>query len=301
MDFRQLKYFLAVAEEGQITKAAERLNITQPPLSQQIILLEKQLGVQLFQRTKKQIRLTEAGRVLQKRAEQMMELMKTAFDEVQEAACGMGGKLTIGTITSSGRSLIPDFIQKYHALYPRVTFDLRQGDTRRILELLDAGLIEIGFVRLPIDESLYNHIALPRENMVVVSSPGAFFPDELRELELDQLENTPLLIHRRYAPFVSDHCRNILCISDDATSLLIWARRGLGIAIVPESAVTLMQGSPLIVRSISIPGIVTTGALIWQRTHSLSAAASHFIELFRQVVFSSQASLTPEAPQNETG
>ena len=114
MEFRQLKYFLAVADEGHITKAAQRLNITQPPLSQQIILLENELGVQLFQRSKKQVVLTEAGRALQNRAEQIVSLMKTAVDEVQEAADGLRGKLTIGTITSSGRSLLPEYIQKYH-------------------------------------------------------------------------------------------------------------------------------------------------------------------------------------------
>ena len=281
MEFRQLKYFLAVAEEGQITKAAEKLNITQPPLSQQIILLEHELGVQLFQRTKKQIQLTAAGRAFQNRAEQIAELMKTTVAEVHEAADGLSGKLTIGTITSSGRSLIPEYIRKYHLLYPRVTFDLRQGDSRRILELVDAGLIEIGLVRLPINDALYNYITLPRENMVVVSSPGVFLPEEQTELHLTQLENTPLLIHRRYSPIVADYCRNILCISDDVTPLIIWARFGLGVAIVPESAINLLQGAPLSVQRITTPAIVTTGAVIWQKKHLLSAAAAHFLDMFR--------------------
>ena len=281
MEFRQLKYFLAVAEEGQITKAAEKLNITQPPLSQQIILLEEELGVQLFQRSKKQIRLTESGRALQNRAEQIMELMKTAEDEVQEAAEGLSGKLTIGTITSSGRSMIPEFIQKYHHKYPHVSFDLRQGDSRRVVELLNAGLIEIGVVRLPVDEAVYNFIALPREKMVVVSVPGKFIPEEQAELPLNQLENTPLLIQRRYAPNVADYCRNILCISDDVTPLLIWARLGLGVAIVPESALNLLQLAPLSVHRITVPTLFTTGAVFWRKKHLLSAAASHFVEMFR--------------------
>lgn len=281
MEFRQLKYFLAVVEEGQITKAADRLNITQPPLSQQIILLENELGVQLFHRTKKQIRLTEAGRILQTRAEQIMELLKATTDEVQVATHGLSGKLTIGTITSSGRSLIPEYIQKYHALYPQVTFDLRQGDTRRILDLLDAGVIEIGLVRLPVDESLYNYIALPPENMVVVSAPQGFFPDQGTDLQLSDLGTIPLLIHRRYAPFVTDYCHNILCVSDDVTPLLLWARRGLGVAVVPESAVTLLQEPPLRVRKISIPTIITTGAVIWRKKQTLPAAAIHFIEMFK--------------------
>ena len=287
MEFRQLKYFLAVADEGHITKAAQRLNITQPPLSQQIILLENELGVQLFQRSKKQVVLTEAGRALQNRAEQIMSLMKTAVDEVQEAADGLRGKLTIGTITSSGRSLLPEYIQKYHVHYPRVTFDLRQGDTRRILELLDSGLIEIGLVRLPINESLYNAIALPNEDMVIVSAPGTLLPPGESALHIADLAEVPLLIHRRYEPFVIEYCRNIVCISDDVTPLLIWARLGLGVAIVPESAVNLLQGSPLLVKKISIPALVTTGAVIWRKKHTLSTAATHFIDMFRPVSESS--------------
>jgi DNA-binding transcriptional LysR family regulator len=281
MEFRQLKYFLAVADEGHITKAAERMNITQPPLSQQIILLENELGVQLFQRSKKQVVLTEAGRALQNRAEQIMSLMKTAVDEVQEAADGLRGKLTIGTITSSGRSLLPEYIQKYHLVYPRVAFDLRQGDTRRILELLESGLIEIGLVRLPINETVYNFISLPNENMVVVSAPEKYLPAGETPLHIADLADIPLLIHRRYEPFVIEYCRNILCISDDVTPLLIWARLGLGVAIVPESAINLLQGSPLLVRKIVIPALVTTGAVIWRKKYPLSTAALHFIEMFR--------------------
>ena len=287
MEFRQLKYFLAVADEGHITKAAQRLNITQPPLSQQIILLENELGVQLFQRSKKQVVLTEAGRALQNRAEQIVSLMKTAVDEVQEAADGLRGKLTIGTITSSGRSLLPEYIQKYHVLYPRVTFDLRQGDTRRVLELLDSGLIEIGLVRLPINESLYNAIALPNEDMVVVSAPGNLLPVGEGPLHIAALAEIPLLIHRRYEPFVIEYSRNMLCISDDVTPLLIWARLGLGVAIVPESALNLLQGSPLLVRKILIPALVTTGAVIWRKKHTLSTAATHFIDMFRPISESS--------------
>ncbi len=280
MEFRQLKYFLAVAEEGQITKAAERLNITQPPLSQQIILLEKELGIQLLHRSKKKVQLTEAGRILHKRAEQVVELLKTAVDEVQESAEGIGGKLSIGSITSSGRSLVPDYTMRFHLMYPKVSFDLRQGDSLRILEFLDAGLIEIGLVRLPIDESRYNFIVLPQERMVAVSIPNVFPIEEKEELKLAQLENTPLLILRRYAPTISEYCRNILCVSDDVTPLLLWVRLGLGVAIVPESSINLLEGSPLLVRAIDTPAFTTTGAVIWLKKHSLSAAALHFTQMF---------------------
>lgn len=288
MEIRQLKYFLAIAEAGQITKAAARLHITQPPLSQQMILLEKELGVQLIERTKKHVTLTEAGYILQNRAEQILELIHTTMDEIREAANGISGKLTIGTITSSGRSLIPEFIQKFHQTYPKISFDVRLGDSRRILELLNAGVIEIGLVRLPIDISLYNYISLPQENMVIVALPDAIKSEDKETLSFDKIKNYPLLIHRRYETIISDYCSqagfepNVLCTSDDTTSLLIWAKLGLGIAIVPETTVNLLQDSPLLVQKPTSPAIVTVAAVIWLKKHTLSTAAAHFLEMFKE-------------------
>lgn len=288
MDIRQLKYFLAIAEAGQITKAANQLHITQPPLSQQMLLLEKELGVQLLERTKKHINLTEAGCILQNRAEQIIELINSAVNEVQEAANGISGKLTIGTITSSGRSLIPEYIQKFHQTYPKVSFDLRLGDSRRILELLDAGIIEIGLVRLPINSSLYNYITLPKESMVMVALPDTITTEDKETLSFDKIKDKPLLIHRRYESTIFDYCNqagfqpNILCTSDDTTSLLIWAKLGLGIAIVPETAINLLQESPLLIQKIASPAIITIGAIIWIKKHSLSTAATHFIDMFKE-------------------
>ncbi|TWH45980.1 LysR family transcriptional regulator [Sporomusa sp. KB1] len=288
MDIRQLKYFLAIAEAGQITKAATRLHITQPPLSQQIILLEKELGVQLIERTKKHINLTESGRILQNRAEQIIELINTTIDEIHEAANGISGKLTIGTITSSGRTLIPEFVQKFHQIYPKISFDLRLGDSRRILELLNAGIIEIGLVRLPINTSLYNYLTLPQENMVMVSRADAITIGDKEILSLDKIQNHPLLIHRRYETIIIDYCRqigfepNVLCTSDDNTSLLIWAKLGLGIAIVPETTINLLQDSPLLIQKLTSPELITTAAIIWLKKHTLSTAASHFLEMFKK-------------------
>jgi DNA-binding transcriptional LysR family regulator len=285
MELRQLKYFLAVAEEGQITRAAEKLNITQPPLSQQIILLEEELGVQLFNRSRKRVQLTEAGHALQNRAEQIMELLKSAVRDVADTVEGLGGRLSIGSITSSGRSVVPEYMRRYHQLYHRVTFDLRQGDSRHIFELLDAGLIEVGLVRLPVDDSRYNYIVLPPERMVVVADPDKFPIEETGVMQLVLLETTPLLVLRRYLPTISEYFRNILCISDDVTPLIIWARFGLGVAVVPESAVNmLLRGAELRVRPIDTPAFTTTGAVIWSKKNTLSSAANHFVEMFRPVL-----------------
>lgn len=286
MDLRQLKYFLAVAEEGQITKAAKRLNITQPPLSQQLILLEKEIGSRLFDRGKKHIRLTKAGNILQRRAEQMMELMGTTINELQEATDDISGRLAIGTITSSGGSLLPNHIQEFHKCYPKVNFHLHQGETQKILELLKVGIIEIGFVRFPVDYKLYDYLILPEESMVVAANANMLQP-RMAPLELCQLMGQPLLVHQRHVPMITELCRqdgfapNFFCTSDDITVLLIWANLGLGIAIVPESAINLFPGSSLEFYEMAPPTIKTTSAIIWSKKHPLSAAANHFITLFK--------------------
>jgi len=286
MDLRQLNYFLAVAEEGQITKAAKRLNMTQPPLSQQLILLEKELGIQLFNRDKKRLHLTEAGSILQRRAAQMMELMKTTVNELQEAAEGISGRLAIGTITSSGGALLPNHILEFHKSYPKVTFDLHQGETEKILELLNIGIIEIGLVRFPFDHDLYNFLILPEEAMLVAANVD-LLPPPTTPLKLSQLIGQPLLVHQRHVSMITEHCRQsgfdptILCTSDDITPLLIWANLGLGLAIVPESAVNLFKGSSLNFYEMAPPVIKTTAAIIWSKNRPLSTAATHFIALFK--------------------
>ncbi|WP_312202567.1 LysR family transcriptional regulator [Anaerospora hongkongensis] len=287
MDFRQLKYFLAVAEEGQITKAAQRLHVTQPPLSQQLILLEKELGVQLFERGKKHIRLTEAGNILRNRAEQMMELKKVTLNDLQESTAGISGRLMIGTIPSTAGSILPGHIQKFHQRYPKVTFHVRQGETLKILELLNVGIIEIGIVRTPVDYEQYDYILLPEEDMVVGALPG-MLSDCTEPLEISQLADKPLLAHHRHAaPTIVEHCRQqgldptLLCTSDDITLLLLWANLGLGVAIVPESAVDILPASSLTFYKLKGPYLKTTTAVLWSKKHPLSAAGSHFIEFFK--------------------
>ena len=197
MEFRQLKYFLAVAEEGLIVKAAERLNITQPPLSQQLLSLEEELGTQLFIRSKKHIQLTKSGQILKRRAEQMMELMNAAVNEIQEADTGVCGRLSIGVITSFGVGLLPGQIASFHERYPNVTFDLHQGDTQKIMELLQIGIIELGLVRAPFNMEVFDFKLLPQEEMVLAAK-AELFPKGAVPISFSLLDKQPLLLHNRH-------------------------------------------------------------------------------------------------------
>jgi len=294
MELRQLKYFLAVAEEGLITRAAERLHITQSPLSQQMLLLERELGVTLFRRTKKHLFLTEAGQVLKRRAEQILDLDQAACSEVRETARGACGKLTLGIINSAGSPMFPEFIQKFHRHYPGISFDLRQGDTPHILELLNAHLLDLGFVRLPVDPLLYEVVPIPPENMALAISPQLLGKTKTAQallkdssLPLLKFQSYPLLLHRRYQAAVLSYFHqnglepDIFCTSDEVIPLLTWSSCDLGAAIVPEQAARLLGSSSLIVKKIAQPVLTTSSALIWRKSEVLPAAADHFIQLFR--------------------
>ena len=108
------------------------------------------------------------------------------------------------------------------------------------------------------------------------------------------------MLHRRYEPIIAESCRNILCISDDVTPLIIWARFGLGTAIVPEAAVHLLQGSPLSIREITIPGLITTSAIVWRKKHSLSPVAARFVELFERSGSEAEASRAVNQAESES-
>lgn len=288
MDIRQLRYFLAVAREGQFTRAAARLHMAQPPLSQQIRLLEDELHVRLFNRTGHGIVLTSAGVVLRERAEQILEMMDSTRKELTDLHDGLHGVLNIGTVASSGAGLLPRLMKRFHAEYPHVVFQIWEGDTFRVAELLERGVVEIGIVRTPFqNSSLEFRIpggAAARDPMAAAALPGRL--DGTGPVALAGLQERPLILHRRYESLFTEACRaagvepRVICRGDDIRSLLTWAESGLGIAIVPESTAGLSGCRRLRVRRIDVPSLCTGVAVVWPKGRYLSAAAQRMIHLF---------------------
>lgn len=286
MDVKQLRYFLAIAEEGQITKAAKRLHMAQPPLSQQLKALEEELNVKLVERESKGIVLTEAGHLLYKRAEHILEFMKTTTKELKELEEGYAGTLSIGAVASSGTTFLPLRIVSFHKQYPEINFQLWEGDTNKILELVNTGIIEIGIVRTIFDSEKYHFVTLPKEPMVVAMNREWNFGEESnKKIELKELADKPLLLHRSNETMIMECCRKngfegkILCRGDDMRSLLVWADAGLGIAIVPKSAVGLVPSSKLLYKEISESSLEIKKAIIWLKNRYLSAPSRNFLEM----------------------
>ncbi|AJQ29844.1 LysR family transcriptional regulator [Pelosinus fermentans] len=285
MDIKQLKYFLTIAEEGQITRAAKRLHMAQPPLSQQLKVLEEDLGVNLVERESRGIVLTEAGHLLYKRAAHMLELLKATRKELKEIDEGRSGTLSIGAVASSGTTFLPIKIVSFHERYPHVNFNLREGDTNKILELLNTGVIEIGIVRTIFDPKTYHSVSLPEEPMVVAMCHEWNCNKEKFQINVEELANKPLLLHRSNENMIVECCQQngfepqIFCRGDDVRSLLVWADAGLGMAIVPKSAVGLVPSNKLLYKEIIDTSLEIRKAIIWLRNRYLSASTRNFIEM----------------------
>ncbi len=161
MELRELKYFLAVAEYGTISKAAEELYVTQPNLSRQIQNLENELGQKLFIRGKRKVALTAAGVLLQKRAEEIISLLAKTKEELTSFDKTLTGTIWIGGGESYAVKLIAKAANALQKDYPFVKFRFFSGDTNEVVEKLDEGLLDFGILITPADLSNYEYIRLP--------------------------------------------------------------------------------------------------------------------------------------------
>ena len=285
MDIKQLRYFRAIVQEGNITGAAKRMFMTQPSLSQQLQLLEDELGVKLIDRGSRKITLTDAGRLLYVRAEQMLDLLNSTATELKEIHGGYKGNLSIGTIASSGVTLLPGLIREFHLQYPNVKIDFRESDTPGILALLSNGVIEVGIIRSIFDLDSYYWIDLPTEPMIIANSELWANGEEAQSITIKELKDKPILIHRNKEAMIYERCRqygfepNIVCKGDDVRSLLVLANEGIGFAIVPKSSLGLMPSSTIQYREIADSQLEIKKAVVWLKHRYISVAAKKFITM----------------------
>lgn len=284
MDIKHLTYFLAIVEEGNITKAAERLHIAQPHLSQQLKLLEDELNIKLIERNTRKLQITDAGQRLWRRSKQMMELMELTVNELKDFNEGVRGTLSIGTISSSGDMLLPQLICSFNKKYPKINFEIRECSTNEVLELLKSGVIEIGIIRTPLNSGIYESISLSAEPMVAAISGNMYWENNKKSINLIELADKPLLVHRRYEKMIVELCKQsgfeprILCKIEDTRSILLMANTGMGVAIVPKDWIKLIPNINLIYKEIDEPSLNTSTTIVWMKDKYLSSIANHFLQ-----------------------
>ena len=290
MDIRQLLYFTTIAEEGSISAAAKKLHLSQPPLSYQMKLLEEELHLPLIERNARGIALTEAGRVLYKRAQGILELSELTRKEMLAMASGFTGTLHIGTVSSSGASLLGWRIPAFHQKYPQIGFAIHEGNTFELMEMLESGLIELAIVRTPFHNDQLNCLYLSPEPMIAAGA-ASFFPAGMpsgQPISLELLGHAPVILYRRFEKILLSLCEQkgitpqVFCIADDARTTLMWAEAGLGVAVVPQSAYRIMPHHNMVYGELSEEDLHTRIAAVCKKGCSLSWAAQQFLEIFAQ-------------------
>lgn len=171
MELRHLRYFLAVAEELHFGRAAARLHVAQPPLSRQIQQLEKELGVELFRRTKKSVQLTDAGRIFQKEAANVLETLERGISKVKRASRGEAGWLTIGSIGAAYYDVLPPVLRKLRQNYPEVKLILQPLVMSEENQLLLEKRIDVSFSRFAKPEKNLVFEIISKEELVVALPP----------------------------------------------------------------------------------------------------------------------------------
>lgn len=281
MNIKQLQAFLVVAREHQITAAAKRLYTTQPPLSYQMKQLEKELGVRLFVRNAHGIRLTAAGQTFQRYAQRIVNLERQAHDELHQEENGEIGQINLGLISSAGELIPNTAMQTLTRNYPRLTFNITEGNTFDLVDRLNSGLLDLAVVRTPLNMRGLAKKVLNTDRMVAVGDPAiTHLPSPLR---LTDLAGVPLILYRRFeAIFNRDFAQAgvtpfyvVKC--DDARTAIRWADRGMGVALVPESiarCTTQQTFTP-----VDYPAWDTHVQLVWKKDQMLRPVIRHLLDL----------------------
>ena len=284
MELRHLRYFIAVAEELNFTRAAEKLHIAQPPLSQQIQQLEAQLGFQLFYRTKRTVMLTEAGQVFFEESQKILLQLDRAIQLGQQTSRGELGQLTIGFVSSASHNVVPAILQAFRTFHPAVKLQLREMTTNDQLQRLQEGQIDIGFIRPPVTDGINSEIVF-REPLIV-ALPQSHPMAQSDRVELRSLSTEPfILFPRSLAPGLYD---SIISFCSQAGFSPIAAQEALqmqtivslvaaemGVAIVPESMQNFQRRGVVYKRLQELSPIVSI-ALIWR--HNPTPAVQRFLQ-----------------------
>jgi len=288
MDIRQLRYFIAIAEERKITSAARKLHIAQPPLSQQLKLMEQELGVPLVQRTGKYLELTEAGHILYKRALAITKQMEEALIETKETGSGQMGKLTIGVNTLSD-SRLPRLLQAFRSRFPGISYTIRQNESLQLCKMVRERATELAIVRVPIDLSDFQSLPMGTEayRFVTSGTDGAFAGrtsvtlEDIREMPLILPSTEGLGVYRMILEAFAEHGLdpNLLCECSDIPTLFELVASGFGATVIPDSVLRYHQGYDVRAYALAGTGLSTSSALIWLKDRYLSRAAQSFIAL----------------------
>lgn len=290
MELRVLQYFLAVTREQSISGAAESLHLSQPTLSRQLKDMEDELGKQLLIRGNRRITLTEEGMILRKRAEEILELVKKAEDEIAQNNDVVAGDITVGAGETDGIRFLTRAAQELQKDYPLVHFHIISGDGITVTENLDKGLIDFGLIFGEIDEAKYEYIGVPYQDiwgvMMRRDSPLA----QKVSITAKDLEGLPLIVSRQafhkseLAEFFSGNANkmNITSTYNLLFNGSLMVEDGMGYAICFDKIINVSGDSNLCFRPLE-PKITASMSIVWKKYQVLTKATELFLLKLREM------------------
>ena len=291
MEFRVLQYFLAIAREETISKAAESLHITQPTLSRQMKGLEEQLGKQLFIRGNRKINLTEEGILLRQRAEEIISLVEKTESEIMYSDTTISGDIYIGSGETEGMRILAKVIDTCHKEYPKIKFHLYSGNSQDVVEKIENGLIDFGVLIEPADISKYDFIKIPVKDKWGVSMRKDSPIASLKSITADTLKKLPLIcssqeiVKNEISGWLNDDYNklNIVATYNLIYNASLLVEEGSGYALGLDKLINTSGNSKLCFIPLE-PKLEVGLTLIWKKYHLFSKAASYFLNQLRKEI-----------------
>jgi DNA-binding transcriptional LysR family regulator len=285
MDICTLSYFVVIAEELNITKAAEKLCMSQPPLSSQMKALEEELDTTLFIRGKRHLQLTESGKLLYRHAKEILSLVNKTSEEIRAMNKGMRGKIAIGLVEGSAPIIAAEWIETFLNNYKNVEFSVVDGNSDELIAKLRSGLIDMAVITSPCDNTLLNSFKVGQEKMTAFMSkdnPLALLPGNT--IDLSMLKDKPLIIPSRESMnrmitkwFKEIHAEpHIVCRMDNYLDVAALAGRNIGISLFPKTSYILNE--QLVAKEIVNPERYVEYLFVWLKNKPLSLLDEAFID-----------------------
>lgn len=291
LDLSRLRIFCAVARQGSLTRAAEELYLAQPTVSQQIQVLERELGTALLIRLARGVELTEAGRALLPFAERMLELAAEAEGAVHEAAGLAARRLLLGAGNTLATYVLPDLLRRLQFERPEITVEIQVGNTEELVELLERGRLELALVGVPHGHRHLTSEPFLEDELVLIVAPDDPLAAQ-QEVEIRALAERTLLVRESGSALQAATAALLIETKVEPRHRITLANleaikrsveAGLGIAIVPALAISREVSSGTL-RPLRLAGAVTRRSFVvtWRHDRPLSPAAHAFLSLLRK-------------------
>ena len=284
MEIRVLRYFLEIAREENMSRAAERLHVSQPTLSRTVKDLEEELGKQLFTRSNYSIHLTDEGMLLRKRAEDLIEMADKITDEFRSLGNTVSGDIYIGCAESYLVKYLARAIKNLNKIYPLIRFHITSGDTEQVEEKLKKGLYDFAFIVEPPDLSQYNYLEVPESDIWGAVIPNTHPLAQKNEITINDLLPYPIFASRqsmivdlpRWCGKYSEKL-NLLASFNLTTNAAVFSKEGLGITLTFDHLVDTSKESGLVFRPLS-PKLETKMYIIWKKYQMFTPAAKALLD-----------------------